>query len=110
MFPVNYDSHNWKMLSEYLQGPKRETIPDLTRAKLLHDSWNLAYAGELYFGIALNMTLSLKEERSQVVWEPVFMMFDHIGRRIEGSDVYPKFAVDFDYNMKLIEYESIQMR
>ncbi|XP_031844214.1 aminopeptidase N isoform X2 [Nomia melanderi] len=91
MFPVNYDSHNWKMLSAYLQGPKRETIPDLTRAKLLHDSWNLAYAGELYFGIALNMTLSLKEERSHVVWEPVFMMIDHIGRRIEGSDVYPKF-------------------
>ncbi|KAG7187593.1 hypothetical protein KM043_016661 [Ampulex compressa] len=91
MFPVNYDSCNWKMLSQFLQGPNRETIPVLTRAKLLHDSWNLAYAGELCFGIALNMTLFLKEERSHVVWEPVFTMIDHIGRRIEGSDVYPKF-------------------
>ncbi|KAF7394582.1 hypothetical protein HZH66_007756 [Vespula vulgaris] len=91
MFPVNYDSCNWKMLSQFLRGPNRETIPVLTRAKLLHDSWNLAYAGELCFGIALNMTLFLREETSLVVWEPVFTMIDHVGKRIEGSDVYIKF-------------------
>ncbi|XP_066603300.1 aminopeptidase N [Prorops nasuta] len=91
MFPVNYDSCNWKMLSQFLQGPKRSTIPVLTRAKLLHDAWNLAYAGELCFSVALNMTLFLKEEKSHVVWEPVFTMIDHIGRRIENSYVYPKF-------------------
>ncbi|XP_071858487.1 aminopeptidase N [Bombus fervidus] len=91
MFPVNYDSCNWKMLSQYLQSPDREKIPVLTRAKLLHDSWNLAYSGELCFKIALNMTLFLKEERSHVVWEPVFMMIDHVGRRIEGSHVHSKF-------------------
>lgn len=97
MFPVNYDSCNWKMLSQFLQSPNREKIPVLTRAKLLHDSWNLAYSGELCFGIALNMTLFLKEERSHVVWEPVFMMIDHIGRRIEGTEVYPKFEVNISY-------------
>jgi aminopeptidase N len=91
MFPVNYDSCNWKMLSQYLRGPDREKIPPLTRAKLLHDAWNLAYAGELCFGIAMNMTLFLKEEKSNVVWEPVFTMIHHIGRRIEGLDVYLKF-------------------
>lgn len=92
MFPVNYDRCNWRLLSEYLQSDKRETIPVLTRAKLIHDAWNLAYAGELCFGIALNMTLSLKKERSHVVWEPVFMMIDHIGRRIQGTgSVQPKF-------------------
>lgn len=97
MFPVNYDPCNWKMLSVYLQGPNRQTIPVLTRAKLLHDSWNLAYAGELCFHTALNMTLFLKEERSHVVWEPVFTMIDHIGRRIEGSKVYVKFEVSREY-------------
>ncbi|KAL6427644.1 hypothetical protein ACFW04_008841 [Cataglyphis niger] len=91
MFPVNYDSCNWKMLSQYLQGPNRERIPPLTRAKLLHDAWNLAYAGELCFGIAMNMTLFLKQEKSHVVWEPVFTMIHHVGRRIEGLDVYYKF-------------------
>lgn len=91
MFPVNYDSCNWKMLSHYLQGPDREKIPSLTRAKLLHDAWNLAYAGELCFSIAMNVTLFLKEEKSHVVWEPVFTMIHHVGRRIEGLDVYLKF-------------------
>lgn len=91
MFPVNYDPCNWKMLSQYLQGPDRETIPPLTRAKLLHDAWNLAYAGELCFDVAMNMTLFLKQENSHVVWEPVFTMIHHISRRIEGLDVYPKF-------------------
>ncbi|CAL1682755.1 unnamed protein product [Lasius platythorax] len=91
MFPVNYDSCNWKMLSLYLQGPNRERIPPLTRAKLLHDAWNLAYAGELCFGIAMNVTLFLKQEKSHVVWEPVFTMIHHVGRRIEGLDVYLKF-------------------
>lgn len=98
MFPVNYDSCNWKMLSQYLQGPDREKIPPLTRAKLLHDAWNLAYAGELCFGIAMNMTLFLKEEKSHVVWEPVFTMIHHVGRRIEGLDVYFKFEVSKLFN------------
>ncbi|XP_046740953.1 aminopeptidase N [Diprion similis] len=91
MFPVNYDSRNWEMLAKFLQGPEREKIPVLTRAKLLHDAWNIAYAGDLCFDIALNMTLFLKEERSHVVWEPVFPMIDHIGRRIENSCVHLKF-------------------
>lgn len=90
---MNYDSCNWKMLAQFLQGPDREKIPVLTRAKLLHDAWNLAYAGDLCFGIALNMTLFLKEEKSHVVWEPVFTMIDHIGRHVEGSCVYVKFEV-----------------
>ncbi|XP_072760401.1 aminopeptidase N [Anoplolepis gracilipes] len=91
MFPVNYDSCNWKMLAQYLRGPDREKIPPLTRAKLLHDAWNLAYAGELCFSISMNMTLFLKEEKSHIVWEPVFTMIHHVGRRIEGLNVYFKF-------------------
>lgn len=94
MFPVNYDACNWKFLSEYLQGPEREKIPPLTRAKLLHDAWNLAYADELCFGTAMNMTLFLKEEKSHVVWEPMFTMIHHISRRIEGTDAYLKFEAN----------------
>lgn len=105
MFPVNYDTCNWEMLAQFLCGPKRETIPVLTRAKLLHDSWNLAYAGELCFGVALNMTLFLKEERSHVVWEPVFTMIDHIGRRIVGTDVYAKFEAYIRYLLKPLYME-----
>lgn len=79
---MNYDAHNWDLLSNYLRSPKRTDIPELTRAKLLHDAWNLAYAGDLSFGTAFNMTLFMKEERHHLVWDPVFTMIDHIGRHI----------------------------
>lgn len=72
-FPVNYDEENWNRLANYLQTSKgRETIPVYTRAKLLHDSWNLAYAGKLSFATALNMTLFMKSERNHLVWNPIF--------------------------------------
>ncbi|XP_073943327.1 aminopeptidase N [Choristoneura fumiferana] len=81
-FPVNYDQKNWHLLSMFLQTKDRTLIPELTRAKLLHDAWNLAYAGELSFTTAFNMTWFLKDERHPLVWDPVFTMIDHIGGHI----------------------------
>ncbi|CAG9853687.1 unnamed protein product [Phyllotreta striolata] len=90
-FPVNYDSENWNMLSRYLCSDQRTRIPVYTRAKLLHDAWNLAYAGDLNFGTALNMTLFLKNERDYQAWDPVFTLIDHIGRHIDSSAAHKKF-------------------
>lgn len=98
MFPVNYDMCNWAMISEFLQGSRRETIPALTRAKLLHDAWNMAYGGNFCFEVAFNMTLFLKNETSHVVWEPFFTMIDHVGRRIQGSgSVSAKFEAKIKF-------------
>ncbi|KAF7279863.1 hypothetical protein GWI33_006670 [Rhynchophorus ferrugineus] len=90
-FPVNYDTENWNMLAEYLQTENRTRIPVYTRAKLLHDAWNLAYAGDLSFATALNMTLFLKNEREYLAWDPVFTLIDHIGKHIDSSAVHKKF-------------------
>lgn len=94
-FPVNYDIKNWKMLSNYLQTEKgMQSIPAYTRAKLMHDAWNLAFAGSLNFSSAFDMTLFLKFEKNHIVWNPVFTMIDHIGRHIDSSvDIYSKFEV-----------------
>lgn len=93
-FPVNYDETNWNMLAKYLLNETERTkIPVNTRAKLLHDAWNLAYAGDLCFGTALNMTLFLKHEREYLAWDPIFTMIDHIGRHIDSSKVHNKFQV-----------------
>ncbi|KAB0800196.1 hypothetical protein PPYR_05936 [Photinus pyralis] len=92
-FPVNYDVANWDLLSKYLQTGERNNIPVNTRAKLLHDAWNLAYAGELSFSTALDMTLFLKYEREYIAWDPIFTMIDHIGRHIDGSNVHKKFLM-----------------
>lgn len=65
----------------------------LFRAKLLHDAWNLAYAGDLSFATAFNMTLFMKYERDHIVWNPVFTLIDHIGAHIDMSSVHKKFQV-----------------
>ncbi|XP_070136464.1 aminopeptidase N isoform X2 [Drosophila bipectinata] len=93
-FPVNYDDKNWNMILNFLKTTNgSETIPAYTRAKLLHDAWNLAYAGELHFSAALNMTLFLKNERDHIVWSPVFTFLDQIGRRIDIPSVVEKFEL-----------------
>ncbi|XP_060526460.1 aminopeptidase N [Cylas formicarius] len=90
-FPVNYDTRNWNMLASFLCTDQRTKIPVNTRAKLLHDAWNLAYAGDLSFATALNMTLFLRDEREYLAWDPVFTLIDHIGKHIDSSAVHKKF-------------------
>lgn len=90
---MNYDEKNWGLLAKYLSGKDRLKIPVNTRAKLLHDAWNLAYAGDLSFTTALDMTMFLKDEREHLAWDPVFTMIDHIGRHIDGSFIHEKFQV-----------------
>ena len=92
LFMVNYDQQNWGLLLDYLRGPGSQ-IPTTTRAKLLHDAWNLAYAGELDIATALNMTLFLEQETEFAVWDTIFTMIDHLGRRIRGTDAGLKFEV-----------------
>lgn len=91
---MNYDERNWNLLARYLLDPlSRHSVPVYTRAKLLHDAWNLAYAGDLCFTAAFNMTLFMRDEREHLVWDPVFTMIDHIGRHIDSSEVHKKFEV-----------------
>lgn len=90
---MNYDKHNWNLLAQFLCTKDRTKIPVYSRAKLLHDAWNLAYAGDLGFDIALNMTLFLKNEREYLAWDPVFTLIDHIGKHIDSSVVHKKFQV-----------------
>lgn len=90
---MNYDKENWNLLAQYLCTDGRTKIPVYTRAKLLHDAWNLAYAGDLGFDIALNMTLFLKNEREYLAWDPVFTFIDHIGKHIDSYKIHEKFQV-----------------
>lgn len=93
-FPVNYDERNWNLLANFLLAETgRARIPVYTRAKLLHDAWNLAYAGHLSFATAFNMTLFMQYERNHLVWNPVFTLIDHIGRHIDMSAVHKKFEI-----------------
>lgn len=82
------------MLSYFLEKfAANGQIPPATRAKLIHDSLNLAYAGKLKFDVALNVTRFLYNEKDPIVWQAAFNMFDHIQRHIEGSEMEKKFQV-----------------
>nr|CAD7255953.1 unnamed protein product [Timema shepardi] len=94
MFMINYDLNNWALLANYLVESVQGNRPPLStpvRAKLLHDSWNLAFAGELNFASALNMTLFLKYEKEFKVWDAMFTMIDHISRQTDGTEAGLKF-------------------
>jgi hypothetical protein len=94
MFMVNYDQQNWALILDYLRNPDPQPqIPAATRAKLLHDAWNLAYGGELDIATALNMTLFLEQETELTVWEVMFTMISHLGRQVSGTDAGHKFEV-----------------
>ncbi|KAJ4432383.1 hypothetical protein ANN_21002 [Periplaneta americana] len=92
MFMVNYDPQNWNLLSDYLQSGTSPEIPALTRAKLLHDAWNIGYSGELDMTTALDLTLFLPHEKNSAVWSPFLNLVDHIHRLISGTSVEPKFV------------------
>ncbi|XP_059490234.1 aminopeptidase N [Neocloeon triangulifer] len=89
LFLVNYDTQNWKLLGNHLLkeegrvGPS--SIPPTTRAKLLHDSLNLAMAGALDFDTALSMARFLKFERQFEPWHPFFNMVDVLSKRLDGT-------------------------
>ncbi|XP_069686837.1 aminopeptidase N-like isoform X2 [Periplaneta americana] len=103
MFMVNYDPQNWNLLSDYLQSGTSPEIPALTRAKLLHDAWNIGYSGELDMTTALDLTLFLPHEKNSAVWSPFLNLVDHIHRLISGTSVEPKFV---KYILKLLSTQS----
>ncbi|KAJ8870570.1 hypothetical protein PR048_029593, partial [Dryococelus australis] len=88
MFLVNYDPTNWALLADAL---RTGVLPVAVRVKLLHDAWNLAFAGELNFNSAMNMTLFLKDETEYAVWDVMYTMFDHVGRYLDGTRAGDKF-------------------
>ncbi|KAK7792308.1 hypothetical protein R5R35_007753 [Gryllus longicercus] len=105
MYMVNYDPTNWQLLAAYLEasagGDGALAAVDVgSRAKLLHDAWNLALAGELAFGAALNMTLFLPRETEFAVWDTFFTMVDHVGRHTSGTPAGDKFQA---YVCRLVE-------
>ncbi|XP_046393632.1 aminopeptidase N [Ischnura elegans] len=106
-FFVNYDRRNWRLLADFLQGPRGlDSVPEVTRAKLVHDALNLALGDELAFDVALNVTRFLRRERSMAPWKPAFYIMDFLSRQLDGTMAGKKFA---DYVVRLVSplYEEL---
>ncbi|XP_052016126.1 aminopeptidase N [Apodemus sylvaticus] len=84
---VNYDESNWRKLQTQLQ-TDLSVIPVINRAQIIHDSFNLASAGELPITLALNNTLFLANETEYMPWEAALSSLNYFKLMFDRSEVY----------------------
>nr|XP_018906377.1 PREDICTED: endoplasmic reticulum aminopeptidase 2 isoform X1 [Bemisia tabaci] len=85
-FVVNYDNHNWFLLSQ-----KVGTLPEKIRIQLLHDSMKLALSSKLSYITALNMTLFLRYEQAPAVWKTFYPLADQFRKLLDGTEAAKPF-------------------
>ncbi|CAM1325904.1 Uncharacterised protein PB.8118, partial [Pycnogonum litorale] len=89
-YKVNYDIKNWEMLINQLQVDK-DAIPLTNRAQLIDDALDLARAGLLDYGLALNITLYLDKETEFVPWDAAMTNLHYIDQMLSLTPAYGKW-------------------
>ncbi|GLH11001.1 Aminopeptidase N, partial [Gryllus bimaculatus] len=92
-YRVNYDSANWRLLSDLLQTGPLETVPAASRAQLLSDALNLARAGLLNYDTALNLTSYLSRETDAVPWKAFVRAYSFLDDMLRDSREYTHLQV-----------------
>ena len=102
MFLVNYDEHNWALISENLRSSENN-LSAKTRRKLVQDVMLLAIGGELNYTTALNVTLFLFNETDYEVRTPFIRHIRSIVQVFQITSVEPKLNVSL-YLIKRMHY------
>lgn len=89
-YKVNYDEQNWKLLIKQLM-ERHTDIHVINRAQLLDDILDLARAGTVDYGLALDATQYLAKEESYIAWSPISANLGFISRMLETTEVYGKW-------------------
>ena len=93
---MNYDERNWQMIVRHLQDRnKYKTIVASNRAQLIDDALNLARAGYLDYGVALNVTRYLVHETDYVPWKAAIAALNYIDSMFIRTRNYGLFKVRF---------------
>jgi aminopeptidase N len=112
-YRVNYDENLWNLLTDQLV-KDHTRIHHLNRAQLIDDSFQLARAKKVDFGVALGIMKYLKAEMDYVPWESAYNGIVKFNQWLEGtntSDKYQKFIqslvteVFTQFGMEVIDYE-----
>nr|ADK11711.1 aminopeptidase N [Sitophilus oryzae] len=93
-YRVNYDSTLWTRLASALQQSNFSDIPDVNRAQIVNDAFNLARAGSLSYSSLFNITEFLASDTSYIVWYPAFSGFDFLLKRIGANSTLGKNISD----------------
>ncbi|XP_072036362.1 aminopeptidase N-like isoform X1 [Amphiura filiformis] len=89
-YRVNYDIDNWQLLAQQLID-NHEVIKTSSRTSLLGDSFNIARAGLLSHGIALNLTKYMVAERDYVPWATFKEVTGYVGNMLSRTAAYGDF-------------------
>jgi hypothetical protein len=92
---VNYDTRNWRLLAAHLlDSAPQDALSAVTRAQLLDDALNLARAGSLAYGVALDMTRYLATKESHYVpWTAMFENLRFLNLMLRQTPAYGVFQV-----------------
>ena len=92
-YRVNYDENNWALLISYLKNDNYTKIPPVNRAQLLDDSLNLARAGVLPYGTALDLAEYLEKEVDYIPWFSALTAFTFLDLRLTDTATERLFKV-----------------
>jgi aminopeptidase N len=104
-YRVNYDSKNWKMLIRQL-GENHAAIHETNRAQLLDDAFDLARAGILEYGVALNLTAYLEKETDYIPWVAAIDSLAYLDLMLRSTEAYGKWT-SFMRRLVTPAYEAI---
>ena len=91
-YRVNYDTRNWEMIHQQLM-TDHTAISVINRAQIMDDALNLAQAGLLDYGIALNLTSYLAREDQYLPWESTLSSLLYVQDMVSRSSAYGLFKV-----------------
>uniref|UniRef100_G3PPF5 Aminopeptidase n=1 Tax=Gasterosteus aculeatus aculeatus TaxID=481459 RepID=G3PPF5_GASAC len=92
-YRVNYDSDNWERLLTKLSTDHR-AIPEINRAQLIDDAFNLARARIVSTTLALRTTKYLNKEVAYMPWETAERSLSYFFLMFDRSEVYGPMNTD----------------
>lgn len=98
LYKVKYDTKNWNLLIDALNGPNFKEIDTINRAQLIDDALDFAWAGEQDYEIALSVINYLGQEDEYLPWKAALDGLADINRILQKTPMYDMFR---DY-MQLI--------
>lgn len=96
-YRVNYDEENWNNIKEALMTEDHDNIHVLNRAQIVDDLFNLARAGIVEYGTALDIILYIKSEKSYIPWLSAFTCLTVLSLRVSGErneELFKWFVLD----------------
>ncbi|XP_015838559.2 aminopeptidase N isoform X1 [Tribolium castaneum] len=106
LYKVNYDEHNWKMLTDTLNSANHHEIPLLNKVQLIDDSFDLGWTGNIKYNVVFDLLAYLKSEEAYLPWKTALTNINTLNRQLKKSVIYGDFK---NYMKQLIHpiYEKI---